>query len=367
VSGINILHVTEDYSLSSGGLRTVINDLNNHLNSVKNINSYIISSKEEKGDNIELVKNAIDQTWLYSSQWNEKFIEITNSYRIDVIHIHGVWMYPQYIAAKFAVKNKIPFIISSHGMYEPWLWTKGRLKKNLYFKFLVKSLFSKASRIHAITNPEKNNLKKLFPQNEIIEIPNLINFKKIPENKYYSKEKYLLYLGRLHEKKGIELLIRSFSKLNDDSLILKIAGGFNEYKIELDKLIEKLSLQSRVQFIGLVTGEKKAKLFKDAFLFVAPSYSEVIGMVNLEAASLKTPVITTFQTGLRKEWNENGGILINPNQDELTQALEKVLKWTKKERDIKGEILYNFVKQNYSWESRLSDWINIYSDIIKEK
>jgi glycosyltransferase involved in cell wall biosynthesis len=128
-----------------------------------------------------------------------------------------------------------------------------------------------------------------------------------------------------------------------------------------------LSLQSRVQFIGLVTGEKKAKLFKDAFLFVAPSYSEVIGMVNLEAASLKTPVITTFQTGLRKEWNENGGILINPNQDELTQALEKVLKWTKKERDIKGEILYNFVKQNYSWESRLSDWINIYSDIIKEK
>jgi glycosyltransferase involved in cell wall biosynthesis len=367
VSGINILHVTEDYSLSSGGLRTVINDLNNHLNSVKNINSYIISSKEEKGDNIELVKNAIDQTWLYSSQWNEKFIEITNSYRIDVIHIHGVWMYPQYIAAKFAVKNKIPFIISSHGMYEPWLWTKGRIKKNIYFNFLIKSLFSKASKIHAITPAEKNNLKKFFSYSKLIEIPNLISFKKPFDKTVNSKENYVLFLGRLHEKKGIELLIIAFSKLKKGDLILKIAGEFNQYKFILDKLIEKLGLQKKVQFLGLVTGEEKIKLFKNAYLFVAPSYSEVIGMVNLEAALQKTPVITTFQTGIKKEWDENGGILINPNELELIGALKKALSWTRKERDDCGEKLYSFVKHNYSWEYRLKDWIACYSDIIKEK
>ena len=126
-------------------------------------------------------------------------------------------------------------------------------------------------------------------------------------------------------------------------------------------------MQKKVQFLGLVTGEEKIKLFKNAYLFVAPSYSEVIGMVNLEAALQKTPVITTFQTGIKKEWDENGGILINPNELELIGALKKALSWTRKERDDCGEKLYSFVKHNYSWEYRLKDWIACYSDIIKEK
>ncbi|SDG47568.1 glycosyltransferase [Psychroflexus sediminis] len=363
---MNILHITEDFSLDSGGLRTVINDLSNNLNNLQNINSYILSSQQEKGDNIELVSDAKGKPWLYSVQWNKKLVDLILKKNINILHIHGVWMYPQYKAAKFALKHNIPFILSPHGMYEPWLWTKGRLKKSAYFNLLVKSLFSKASRIHAITSAEKNNLKPLFPQSDFVEIPNLISFE-LSNCINDSTEKYLLYVGRLHEKKGIKLLISSFSKLKVNDLILKIAGEFNDYKIELVKLIEKLDLQKKVQFLGLVTGEEKMKLFKDAYVFVAPSYSEVVGMVNLEAASQKTPVITTHQTGLKREWNVNGGILINPNQKELTSALEEAASWSKEQRDINGERLYNFVKQNYSWEHRLQDWVSIYSDIIKEK
>lgn len=364
---MNILHITEDYSINSGGLRTVIKELDFFLNEQEGIKSFIMSSKKEDEDIIQEVQESIGKPWLYSKMWGEEISKICSKKNIDLIHIHGVWMYPQYIAAKFSLIKNIPFIVSPHGMYEPWLWTKGTLKKKLYFNMLSKGLFSRASVIHAITQDEKRNLKTLFPKTEIQVIPNLIDFTK---HEYYESsnehERYLFYLGRLHEKKGIELIIKSLAKLNDKTIKLKIAGAFTDYKKDLEKIIEELNLNNRVQFLGLLKGEEKLDVYKNAFVFAAPSYSEVVGMVNLEAASQKTPVITTFQTGLSREWSNNGGILINPNVKELTIALNTVLNWTPEERNNKGEELYFFVKENYSWQSRIKDWINLYESQINQ-
>ncbi len=360
---MKILHVLEDYSVHSGGIRTVLKELNQKLNQA-NIDSYILSSKKEKDDEIFLVETG--KPWLYSKQWAEELNEIYIKNNIDIIHIHGVWMYPQYIAAKFAIQHQIPFLLTPHGMYEPFLWNKSKLKKKIYFNLLSKPVFSKADAIHAITFNEKNNLKKLFQNSNIIEIPNLIdqnNFKEIPPN---LNEKYILFLGRLDPKKGIDLLIKSFSKINNTGWKLKIAGGFTPYKKELEKLVEEYNLADKVEFLGLVTGEVKNQLYANAFVFVAPSHSEVVGMVNLEAAIFKTPVITTYQTGLNPKWNDNGGILINPKIEELINALNKVTNWSIEERIHNGIKLHNFVINNYSWQNRLKDWKALYENILKK-
>ena len=360
---MKILHVLEDYSVHSGGIRTVVKELNQKLNQA-NIDSYILSSKKEKDDEIFLVETG--KPWLYSKQWAEELNEIYIKNNIDIIHIHGVWMYPQYIAAKFAIQHQIPFLLTPHGMYEPFLWNKSKLKKKIYFNLLSKPVFSKADAIHAITFDEKNNLKKLFKNSNIIEIPNLIdqnNFKEITPN---LNEKYILFLGRLDPKKGIDLLIKSFSKINNTGWKLKIAGGFTPYKKELEKLVEEYNLADKVEFLGLVTGEIKNQLYANAFVFVAPSHSEVVGMVNLEAAIFKTPVITTYQTGLNPKWNDNGGILINPKIEELINALNKVTNWSIEERNHNGIKLHNFVIKHYSWQNRLKDWKALYENILKK-
>ena len=125
-------------------------------------------------------------------------------------------------------------------------------------------------------------------------------------------------------------------------------------------MAEELNIEERIEFLGLVKGDEKIKLIKNAISLVAPSFSEVVGMVNLEAAILKTVVITSRQTGINPKWNENGGLLINPNVIEVTTALEKVLSWSDNERIINGEKLYKFVKLNYSWSNRFQDWMKIY-------
>ncbi len=361
---MKILHIVEDYSIESGGLRTVIKDLNAHLNKENDFSSYVLTSKEEALDNVFIVKTV--KPWLYSKEWKLKLKEINNQYSFDIFHIHGVWLYPQYIAAKFCVKNKIPFILSCHGMYEPWLWENGTFKKKFYFKYIVKNIFKKAKYIHVITSKEKENLKLLFKNNEIIEIPNLIKVPKYEKPEEEIKEKYILYLGRLDQKKGIDILIKAFSKVEHQDVKLKIAGKINNYKYYLDELINTLKIKSNVEFLGIISGERKENLINNAHVLIAPSHSEVIGMVNLEAAILKTPVITTYQTGLNPKWNINGGILINPNENELFDSLQQVLKWDAKKRNLNGQKLYSFVKKYYSWQGKKEDWLKLYKSCKNE-
>lgn len=361
---MKILHIVEDFSIQSGGLRTVIKDLNANLNQ-NDLFSKILSSKKEIEDDIFIVKTK--NPWLYSKEWKIKIKKLQDTYSFDLFHIHGVWTYPQFFSAKYCIKNKIPFIVSAHGMYEPWLWKKGTLKKNFYFFLLSKDVFKKAHSIHAITPSENKNLKKLFKNNTIKEIPNLISLPPSSTALKTNNEKYLLYLGRLDKKKGIDILLRSFSKLNNKKITLKIAGQINDYKNELDILIENLKIRERVSFLGLVKGPQKQELIQNAFVMVAPSHSEVIGMVNLEGAILKTPVITTYQTGLNPLWSGNGGQLINPNEIELDSVLNDVLQWTNDERNENGKKLYDFVIENYSWQRRFSDWQELYKSCINEK
>ena len=357
---MKILHIVEDYSLESGGLRTVIKNLDFYLKSV-NIDSYIISSKKEEEDDIKIIQS--DNIWMYNKNWASEILKNIEINKINIVHIHGVWMFPQFIAARVCIENKIPFMITPHGMYEPWLWKKSGLKKKIYFNFLAKKLFGKAKYIHAITSDEENNLRKLFLSNDFIKIPNLISVKK-KSNEEINLQKYILYLGRLDSKKGIDILIKSFSKIQNSNFTLKIAGTFNPYKLELEKLIRELSIDNKVEFLGLVKNKQKEDIIKNAWVLIAPSHSEVIGMVNLEAAALKTPVITTYQTGIEKGWNTNGGVLINPTEDDLDAALAKAVNWSKEKRKNNGEELFNYVREEYSWEKKIYDWKKAYKALL---
>lgn len=361
---MQILHIVENYSSSSGGVRTVVRNLHHNLMNAGH-ESFILSCSKNEEDNIFLVK--AKNGWLYSKNWIFQLQLICKKEKINCIHIHGTWMYPQLIAAKFAIKNRIPFVLSPHGMYEPWLWKKGRFKKTTYFNFLVKKTFSMASIIHSITKNEKENLKTLFPTNTVYEIPNLINqvSKEINQN---FDEKYILFVGRLTEIKGIDLLIKAFINTQPNNFKLKIAGELNEYSAYLKSIIYESNIDSsKIEFLGFICGDLKNKLISNAYALICPSYSEVIGMVNLEAAILKTPVITTIATGLDKEWNSNGGVLINLNIENLEKSIQKVGKWSIAERIEAGTKLQNFVIKNYTWEEKINDWIQLYDIAINGK
>lgn len=357
---MKIYHIIEDYSLMSGGLRPVVMDLYNHVD----LPSEIITTKKEPLDN-EVTSFNPNRFWHHSKQL-KNFLFESSKHKDTIFHLHGVWMYPQYIASKIAYRKQVPLVITPHGMFKSYLWKKGLLKKKIYFNNVTKKYFEKANVIHAITEDEKNDLVDLFKGKINIEvIPNLISTSQIPlDVEQIQGEKYVLFLGRIHPIKGIQMLIDAFSKINPKDFKLKIAGPKNEYQEELIRFVDSIGMSNKIEFLGMVKGDKKFELYKNAQVFVAPSYSEVIGMVNLEAAIMETPVITTNQTGLLNEWNQEGGILIKPETSELENALRQALSWTASERNDRGKKLKNFTIKNYSWEQNKYKWESLYNSLL---
>lgn len=355
-----IYQIAESISHESGGLRTVVLNLNNYISN--SFNSQIICNKKEENDDFLSFPSKKIKAWAYSKELNT-FLK-QNVRQDDIIHLHGVFMHSQFSGSKLALKNSLPYLVTPHGMLEPWHLNDKKLKKSIYLNLILNNLLKKSSVIHAITPYEKDNLFKLVKHKHIVEIPNFIHYSSIPKNiSYNPDEEYLLFLSRLHPKKGLDILIESITKIDDKKIKVKIVGSQNHYSNELKKKCEKLGISHRVEFIGGVFGDEKYNLFANAKAFVAPSYSEAIGMVNLEAASCNTPVITTFNTGINPNWNENGGLMINPSVDELTKAINKVSRWSDTERNERGVILSNYVKNNYSWENKGHLWIELYNSL----
>ena len=363
----NLLHVLEDYSIQSGGVARVVHDLSKN-NNLKKTNINIYSS------NGLLLKNSllISKKKINSLYWNFDHKKKLESLilKSDIVHNHGVWSSVNYYACLMAIKNNVPLIFSAHGMLEPWLWfNQGSfkyVKKKLYWDLVIKKKLSNAKLIHGSTSLECDNLRKLFPYNEIINVPNATNINAYNDNYFKGpKKKQIIYLGRVEPKKGTHLLIEAFSRANLSSeWKLLIVGPFwsNSYQKKLINYVISNKLESRVKFINGVYDKEKQSLLKNSWIHVLPTYSDTPGLVNLEAASEGLPSITTYNTGLL-DWNEGGGKLINPVIDELILELKKTCQWSLEERNDRGKESYLLVKKKYSYDVVLPIWNQIYKTI----
>lgn len=357
-----IYHVAQNLSYESGGLRAVVVNLHEYLKKNTNFDSVVVTNIKESVDSFEEFQSKKLKSWGYAAELN-RFIS-SQIQKKDLLHLHGVFMHAQYAGYRHAMANGIPYVITPHGMLEPWHLNDKKLKKAIYRKLILDSILNNSNILHAITPIEKENLFQLTNHKNIVEIPNFIHYKDFPENLMYQpKEEYLLFLSRLHPKKGLDILVKSMSKIDNKKIKLKIVGTENSYSESLKKLGQDLGIENRIEFVGSVYGDEKFRLFANAKVFIAPSYSEAIGMVNLEAAVCNTPVITSYNTGINPNWNTNGGIMIQPNIEVLTKAINESLSWSDDERIDRGKKLSNYVIENYSWEKKGTMWNELYNSL----
>jgi glycosyltransferase involved in cell wall biosynthesis len=292
-----------------------------------------------------------------------------DDFQPDLIHIHGVFTPLQYFAQSAASDFKIPVLLSPHGMLEPWTWNQHgviyKAIKRTYWKSILRPRLRQASFIHVITPLESKTLDEEFPEATQILIPNAIDLGKIPEfssRDTYNKE--ILFIGRIHPKKGVHLLLEAFKQANLEDWKLIIAGPVfsKAYKQQLDLIIHRYQMEDLVEFLGPVYGQEKYRLMNKSWVVVVPSSSEVVGLVNLESAAVKTPTITTPATGLF-DWEESGGLLVENEIMPLSQALTSVSNWSIPERIQRGAQSRDFIKMRYSWQVVGPRWIEAYRQI----
>jgi glycosyltransferase involved in cell wall biosynthesis len=244
-----------------------------------------------------------------------------------------------------------------------------KAKKRIFWKFLAQPQLLNSSVVHAITPLEAKCLSRLLPGSKIVVIPNAIDLDSTQLVSSTSREPTLLFLGRIEPKKGVDILIRAFaqSRLTSDWCLEVVGPSWSDaYMQALKCLVDQTGLSGRVHFRGPLFGAEKQKLLDSAWLMVVPSHSEVVGLVNLEAGSHWLPSITTHQTGL-VDWMEGGGILINPDVDELAKAIVAASSWSAAEQRARGVASRQLVERRYSWAAVTPMWQALYSDLSKTR
>lgn len=368
---MNILHVISGIDLTDGGPSKSVPDLalNQALQgqavtifTTVSENPYL---KESPHPNLSLcftVKNT----------FKKNLNRLLNASKFDILHGHGIWQMPIHNMTQLASKKNIPFVITPRGMLEPWALNAGKWKKKLALSLYQRTDLTKAVCIHTTAQMEGENIRKLGFKNPIAVISNGIDVSEFPLKSETTKKgiNKILFLSRIHPKKGIENLIESWSQTEKalrQNWQIEIAGnGEENYITSLQKLIEAKDLQEEIKIIGPQFGDAKIKAYQQADLFVLPTYSENFGMVVVEALACGVPVITTKGTPWEELNTHHAGWWIDIGVQPLVKALDEALNLPEEQRKQMGRNGRELVEEKYSIEAVAAKMIQLYKWILSE-
>jgi glycosyltransferase involved in cell wall biosynthesis len=296
---------------------------------------------------------------------------------LDLIHNHGLWMFPNVYARQAALSHGLPLVISPHGMLEAWSLKHSRTKKWLAWLLYEQKNLNNATVFHATSREEVNSIRQLGFQQPIVLIPNGID---VPKGNYQpSKEvltklfpaltdkRWLLFFSRLHPKKGIDNLLYVWQELavkySDWHLVIAGPNLIN-YQEKLELLVKKMNLVENVTFTGMLSGEYKACALSNADLFVLPTHSENFGIAIAESLAYGVPVITTKGAPWQELETYKCGWWVEDNQEALMDALVEAMEMPANKRQEMGLKGRKLVEVKYSWQSIAKDMASVYHWIL---
>lgn len=283
----------------------------------------------------------------------------------DIVHINGIWTPQNWLFQKEAQRLGIKVILSPHGMLEPYILRRHPLKKKIALALYQNQAVRNANYLHATAQSELNQIQKLGYNQTAAVIPNGIDLSEIQPKTNWGTIQNILFLSRVHPKKGIEILIETIAQLMPNSLKITIAGeGDPNYIDKLKKQTQQKGVSQYFDFIGSVYGQQKWTLYKQADLFVLPTYSENFGIVVAEALATGIPVITTTGTPWQELETHNCGWWVDISVENLILAITEAISTNSEELREMGLRGRKLVEEKYDIRAVAFQMNEIYKNII---
>jgi glycosyltransferase involved in cell wall biosynthesis len=311
----------------------------------------------------------------YAFSWDLTIWLWQNLSNYDIVHIHCIFSYASTIAMVIARLKNIPYIVTTHGLLCNWSLQQSKYKKQIYLKLIEQSNLKLSKVIHFTSQLEQQEFSTLpFTMPSFIlpigvsGLPILIpdSYARLREHLQIPlDEPIILFMSRLHPKKGLDYLIAALGKLTHHQFTFVIAGsGTKKYEQEIKTLVSTNNIEDRTVFAGFVDGETKNILLQGSDLFALTSCSESFAVVVLEAMANAMPVLVTPGVALARIVEQyQFGYVSELNILAIASAIEKYFICPQEAKDM-GIRARQFIFENYTWEKIACQLEQVYRNVI---
>lgn len=307
------------------------------------------------------------------------FNKALNGAHLDLVHTQGLWMYPSVAALGWSKRWARPLLVSPRGMLDPWAIYNSRWKKQIAGVLYENRHLRVAACLHALCTSEYESIRAYGLRNPVAVIPNGVVLPEtsdsLPKPDWAADlpvdSKVLLFLSRIHPKKGLVNLLRAWARLRDEQSAAAapwqlVVAGWDQggHQAELQQLAESLGLDESVRFVGPQFNEHKAASLARADAFVLPSFSEGLPMAVLDAWSYRLPVLMTPQCNLPEGFQAKAAIDMAPEVNSIADGLISLFNLPKTERLAMGQRGRNLVEKCFTWPIVAAQMCTVYAWVL---
>jgi glycosyltransferase involved in cell wall biosynthesis len=298
-----------------------------------------------------------------------------NISKYEAIHVHALFSYTSTVAMTIARLRGIPYITTPHGLLCEWSLQQSVQKKQTYLKLIERANLDGARSIHVTCQQERDDVATLNLKSPTFVLPLALTDTpaQIPDAATRLRqslncaqdEPIILFLSRLHYKKGLEYLIPALGRLKNRRFTFVIAGnGTPAYEAEIRALLAASGIEQRTQMVGFVEGERKNLLIQGANLFALTSHSENFGISVLEALVVGTPVLVTPGVGLATIVSDNSlGFVADLDIESIANVLDCFFADLDRAKSI-GTHARQFTLEHFNWDRIAKELIQVYRDLV---
>ncbi len=281
----------------------------------------------------------------------------------DLIHIHGLWAPSLARLAGQARREGVPYLVSTHGMLEPWAMQQKPWRKRLALALYQRKVLDGAAGLHATAEAEAANLRRFGLRAPVEVVPLGMSLPPLPEPRLREPgaRRTFLFLSRIHPKKGLLSLVEAWKSVRRPDWQVRVVGpDENNHLAEVRAAVEAAGVAPDFVFDGPLYDDAKDKAYQESDCFVLPTYSENFALVVPEALAGGLPVITTQATPWQELTEKNCGWWIEVGVEPLARAMLQAMQLSDTERRAMGLRGRHLVETNYSWDTIAAKLYSLY-------
>lgn len=296
----------------------------------------------------------------------------------NVVHVHAVWNFPSWWAMRCAYRREVPYMVAPQGSFDPWALRQSRTGKRWYGALTEVPYIRRATRMQALTLKEAGQIRTFGIDVPSEIIPNgvdrpILDRPPRPDPGYFGLPadcRTLLFLSRVHPKKGLDMLVDAapliHQRIPDLRIVIAGSDAGSGYFQSIRARCKNSPAGDIFVLLGEVRGSDKFDVLAAAHGFVLPSRSEGLPVAVIEAMGSGLPVVVTDECNVPEVSERDAGLVVRPDVKEIGEAVTDLFSMPETRRRAMGENARKLVGEKFTWDRIAQQTLSCYEAMMKE-